>query len=1074
MKKLMLLFAIFSILGLQVYAQNTVTGKVIDDAGEALPGVSVLVKGTTIGTMTLGDGAYSIDVPDGSNTLVFSYIGMETQEVTITGNVVDVTLVQSSEFIDEVVVTALGVSKEKKALGYEVQSVSGEDIQQSNADDVTKLIGSRTSGVIVTESDGGAGSASYMTIRGAASLTRNNQPLYVIDGQPIASTGGSSGVDGVQMSARSIDINPEDIESISVLKGGAATALYGVQAANGVIMITTKKGKAGQKMEVNFSSSFSMNQVSKLPALQTTYGQGSDGQWISGKNTSWGPKLDTMAYSTDPSVWLYPEYDVHGALVSQNDPLADGGPAQVYDKYAFFQNGYTYNNNISLSNANDVSSYYISIGNRNEEGIVPNNVFNRTSIRVNSSTKLTDKITTGANINYVYSYGNFIQKGSNTSGIMLGLLRTAPSFDNAAGYELEDGSQRSYRHGGGYDNPYWVANKIYYHDKVNRLTGNIYADYDALDWLSFSLRVSNDFYLDSYKDVMAIGSNDTPTGSVYESGNYQSIFNTDFLAKINRNLTDDLNLSFNLGANMYRNYFKYVDGYTDGDLIIPGFDDVSNTSNQKTAVNLTEFRTMAVFGDLTLAYKNMLYVGGTVRNEWATTMPEDNLSSLFPSANLSFVFSELGALKGNNILSFGKLRASYAVTANYASAYNLSTPYVTSGAGDGWTDGLAFPLLGQTGFTLGDVLGSADLNHEKTKTIEVGAELKFMKNRIGLDVSYFDNQSVDLLMAVPVAPTSGYGYVYRNAGTMSSKGIEVSLYLNPVKTKDLNWDINVNFTQNKNVVESLAEGIDNLFLSGFTVPQIRAVAGEDYRSVYGNDWYKDADGNMIINDDPTDGYTDGFPFPADTAMVSLGTINPDWTANIFNSVSYKGITFSFLFDFKKGGLFYNGTRFAMNFFGVSKETENRDVVYNADGTINMALTPSENIVYFEGKLGHLDADGNVVVTGDAHVPVVLDQTWYQGYGSNFGGGPSAAAMEDASWIRLKEVSLSYKLNKTILDKTFLSNAEVFATGTNLWLSTPYTGIDPNTSLVGADNGQGMDYFNMPGKKSYTFGIRLTF
>ncbi len=1074
MKKLMLLFAIFSILGLQVYAQNTVTGKVIDDAGEALPGVSVLVKGTTVGTMTLGDGTYSIEVPDGSNTLVFSYIGMETQEVAITGNVIDVTLVQSSEFIDEVVVTALGVSKEKKALGYEVQSVSGDDIQQSNADDVTKLIGSRTSGVIVTESDGSAGSASYITIRGAASLTRNNQPLYVIDGQPIASGGGSSGVAGVSTSSRSIDINPEDIESISVLKGGAATALYGVQAANGVIMITTKKGKVGQKMQVNFSSSFSVNQVSQLPEIQTEYGQGSGGQWISGSATSWGPRLDTMAYSTDESVWLYPEYDVHGALVSQNDPLANGGPAQVYDKYAFFQNGYVYNNNLSISNANDVSSIYISVGNRSEEGVVPNNVFNRTSIRVNSSTKLTDKITTGANINYVYSYGNFIQKGSNVSGVMLGLLRTPPSFDNAAGYELEDGRERTYRHGGGYDNPYWVANNIYFEDKVNRLTGNIFADYDALDWLSFSLRVSNDFYLDSYKDVMPIYSRDTPGGRIYESGNYKSIFNTDFMAKINKNLTDQLNLNLNAGANMYRNYFKYVDGATDADLIIPGFDDVSNTSAQKTYVSLTEFRTMAVFADLLLSYNNMLYVGGSVRSEWATTMPEDNLSALFPSANLSFVFSELGALKGNNILSFGKIRASYAITANYASPYSLTTPYVTAGAGDGWTSGFSFPAFDQSGFTLGDVLGSSDLSHEKTKTFEVGAELKFLKNRIGLDVSYFDNQSEDLLMPVPVAPSSGYGYVYRNAGTMSSTGVEISLYLNPVKTKDLNWDINVNFTQNKNTVESLAEGIDNLFLSGFTVPQIRAVAGEDYRSVYGYDWYKDSDGNLIINDDPTDAYPDGFPFPADTAMVSLGTINPDWTANIFNSVSYKGITFSFLFDFKKGGLFYNGTRFAMNYFGVSAETANRDVVYNADGTINLDLTPAENIVYFEGKLGHLDADGNVVVGNDAYVPVVLDQSWYQGYGSNFGGGPTAAAMEDASWIRLKEISLSYKLSKGLLDKTFLSGAEVFATGTNLWLSTPYTGIDPNTSLVGANNGQGMDYFNMPGKKSYTFGVRLTF
>jgi hypothetical protein len=401
--------------------------------------------------------------------------------------------------------------------------------------------------------------------------------------------------------------------------------------------------------------------------------------------------------------------------------------------------------------------------------------------------------------------------------------------------------------------------------------------------------------------------------------------------------------------------------------------------------------------------------------------------------------------------------------------------YGVAGSGDGWTDGIVFPLDGTNGYSNSYVLYSPDLSHELMKTYEVGAELRFLNDRYGIDIGYFKNSNEDLLMPVPIARSSGYGFKYMNIGVMESYGWEISVNLTPVKTNDFTWDIMANFTKMENPVKKLADGVENLFLGGFVDPQIRAVAGEEYRSVYGYDYYRDGNGNLVINDDPTDNYPDGFPMTDGENMISLGTVNPDWTANLTNTFMYKGIRLSALLDVKKGGIMYNGTRFTMNSFGTSAETLKRDVTYNPDGSINLDETPAENIVIYDGVLGHLDADGNVVTDGESNnIYVVNSEAWYEGQGGNFGGGPTTAAIESTDWIRLREVTLGYQFDSKMLESIFLESAEIYFTGKNLWLSTPYRGIDPETSLLGASNGQGMDYFNMPGVKTYTFGIRLSF
>ena len=1043
--------------------EKTITGTVTDESGP-LPGVSIIIKGTTTGTETDFDGKYSLQASLG-DVLVYSFVGMSSQEATVgVSNTINIVL-KADNVLEEVVVTAVGISRREKELGYNVQSVSAEEIStKPNADIVNSLAGA-TSGVQVVSSSGEAGSSTFITIRGSSSITGNNQPLFVINGMPIIAGGGSSGVGGTNSSSRSIDINPDDIESLSVLKGGAATALYGVRAANGAIIITTKSGRNLTARKIEFHSSYGIDMVSQLPARQKKYAQGLSGSWAGGSAYSWGPEISSLEYDGDTSY----KWDPFGRLVPAG--TGNGNPARYYDPFDFFQHGSTSNNRFSIANGSDQGNYFFSVSNLEQEGIIPNNEYGRTTLRLNATTKLSENATFGADMTYTNSRAIQIQKGSNVSGIMLGLLRTATTFDNSAGYEFADGSQRNYRNGGGYDNPYWVSNNIKFDDDINRFVGGVNFNVKFTDWFSLAYNGGIDWFSRRIVDQFKIGSRGNPTGYLSEQTTFASVVNSDLLLNFQTDITDDFNVKLTLGNNFYSSYSKFLFGDATG-LEIPDFYQLNNTSNNTTSSGVGRFKTMAVFADLQLSFMDMIFLGVTGRNDWATTMPEQNRSAFYPSASLGFVFSQLEGMKGG-VLSFGKLRASAARTANIAPIFQTDNYFFAAGTADGWTNGVNFPYQGQTGFQVGNGLGNPDLKHETQDSWEVGADLRFFKNRLGVDFTYFNNNNTDLLMSVPIAASSGFTSVFLNAASMESKGIEISLNATPVKTEDFTWDFVANFTKFTNIVTELADGVDNVFLGGFTVPQVRAVVGEEYRSIFGEDWYRDSNGNVLINDDPTDAFRDGYPMNNTVqGLVPIGNFNPDWTANITNNIKYKDLSLSFLFDIKSGGVLYNGTAFAMNFFGVHGRTVNREVYYNSDGSINFDLTPAENLRVFDGVYGRVDADGNGVSSGVPNVtPVVEDQAWFTGQGSNFGGGPSSAAMEPADWVRLRDVTLAYNLPK-IAD--FIKEGQIYFTGKNLWLSTPYTGIDPETNLQGATNAQGMDYFNSPGTKTVLMGIKLTF
>lgn len=1032
-----------------VLAQRTVRGTVSSDSGDPLIGASVIVKGTTVGTTTNLDGQYSIQVPAGSDVLMISYTGFTTKDVTIgASNVVDVSL-SEGVVLETAVVTALGISRDEKGLGYAVQTVGSEQIERSgNANMLNSLTG-KVAGVQITSSSGAAGASANVLIRGAASLTGNNQPLYVLDGVPIdnSQTGTENTLWGVAYSNRAIDINPDDIASISVLKGGAATALYGMRAANGVIMINTKSGSAG-KMRVDVNSSFSIEQVNKLPEMQNTYAQGVNGGLNLSTTAVWGPKISSLAY--DPSVpsLYYPK----GTLKLASDIQQGGIPAETYDNVGnFFRTGYTYNNNISFSGGNDRSDYHFSVGNINQTGVVPNNSWERTSAALRGSYSFNSRLRTTARVAYSRSGGTRIQQGSNTSGVMLALMRMPMNFDitggldpesNKLAYQLPDGRQRNAYAGGGYDNPFWTAYNNPTKDEVDRIMSWAQIDYKFTNWLSAMYRVGNDFYSDRRKVTIARYSRTAPNGRIIEDQISNNDFNSDLIVKINPRINNDFGLNILLGNNLFgrTNNSLRVQG---DNLAILGFYNMSNSATQTTNQRIDQKRTSALYADLGVDFRNMVYLNVTLRNEKSSTLPDGNNSFFFPSFNGSFVLSELPGLNNSDFLSFAKLRGSWSTIANDAPTYNTAQLFVGGSVTDGWTstNPLVFPGFGVNSFNISSSLANPNLKPEFATSREVGIDLRFWKNRLGIDFTYYNNLHEDLILSVPVAQSSGATAAILNAGSMRNKGYELLVNANPVRSGKFNWDVSLNWTKNINEVLKLAEGVDNVFLGGFVGAQTRAVKKEPYGSVFGDGWVRHANGQVLIGDN-------GFPTAAGQDK-NIGNVSPNWLLGITNTLSYGNVSLSFLLDIKNGGYMWNGTRGAMLFFGTHKDTEDRE----------------RTDYVFDG----VRADGS-----KNDIQVQKGENWHRlGQGSGF-TGPAEDYVEKTDWVRLRELTLSWKLKKDWVSKARVSDAELFFTGRNLWLSTPYTGIDPETSLIGQGNAQGLEYFNMPNTKSYMFGLRFGF
>jgi TonB-linked SusC/RagA family outer membrane protein len=721
MKRVFYLIAVvFATVVVATAQDRAITGTITDNDGSAIAGAIVKVKGTKTGTFSRSNGGYTVKASTGS-VLVFSFIGKKTQEVTVgESSTINVRLSGDGSKESEVVVTAIGLNRSKKSLGYSTQEVGAEQITNSRESNIVNSLASRVAGVQVNNSTGVPGASSFIRIRGSSSLTGNNQPLFVIDGIPIDNSQlASEATQGsVAYSNRAMDLDPNSIESMNILKGPAATALYGIRAAGGAVIITTKKGRPNEdgKVNINVNASWAFDEVNKLPELQNKWSQGAGGRYAfsSGASRSWGASIDTLYYDGN----VNSRHDRRGSIVGASAAPSGASKVTAIDPYAsFFKTGMTQNQSVTMSGGSSAANYLVSFANLTSEGVVPNSEWSRRNVKVSSSAAVAKNVTASANINYVNSGGVRIQQGSNISGVMLALLRTPPTFDNANGlsgtdalaknsaaYRYSDGTQRTYRNGAGYDNPFWTVNENIFEDNVNRLFGNAQIDWSILPELSLMYRIGIDYYNDSRIQTYAKGAKAYPSGRMFTDDNTLSDITSDLILTYNVDLTDDIHLQALVGQNLYSNNFNFNYVQADGVGNPDAARDPNNYAGTTVSQGLSRKRTMAYYTDLRFDYQNSLFFNFTGRNEWSTTLPEANNSFFYPSVSVAAVLTELLPDLKSDELTFVKLRANYATVGKDAPIFGTATGFGRASYSDGWTNGVTFPFGGLIGYTRGDNL----------------------------------------------------------------------------------------------------------------------------------------------------------------------------------------------------------------------------------------------------------------------------------------------------------------------------------------------------------------------------------
>jgi TonB-linked SusC/RagA family outer membrane protein len=1058
MSKIATQLFVFSMLLAQIaFAQERRIKGVVTSGGEPVPYITVLAKGTTLGVSTDATGNFELNVPQTVNTLVFSGLGYKTKELDISnGTVFNVDLESDALQLNEVVVTALGISREKRALGYATQQVTGEEITGSGEHNMVEGLSGKVAGVQITGSGGTPGASSKILIRGAADFGLSD-PLFVVDGVPIDNSTNNTvsgdypfnkNLEGVNQSNRGYDINPDDIETINILKGPSAAALYGLRAANGAVIITTKRGKAtgNQIVNVSFGSTAEFSTISKVPDLQSTYAQGTGGGLID-KNGNVTPGKYVTAGPGADGIWGTGD-DVPGTSQSWGPKISSVPGLQTYNNVNnFFRTGTAFDNNLAIAGGNERSTLRLSIGNLNQTGTIPNTNFHRTSVRLTADTKLSDKISVFGTMDYANSGGIRVQNGSNVSGIMLSLMRAPASFDEkgteAAPGTLPGGIQKQYFTA--YDNTFWTAYNNPFTDNVDRFISNLSFTYKPMDWMDVTYRIGNDNYTDKREQIYAIGAHNVspPTGEIDNDVKRHNELYSDLLFTFRHKFSPDFDASLTLGNNLDDKYDE--DNFSRGQqLVVPGFYNMRNANAYYASGGIVNQREAAFYGDLEASFKSMLYVGLTGRQEWSSAFAENHNTFFYPSVSASFVFSEL--IPKNDVLSFGKIRYSYAQVGIAPPVYSDRTYLTTPVFSDGFTNGLSFPYMGLNAFGYSELsaLGNPNLIPERVNNNEVGLDLRFFNGRLNLDVTYYDELTTDIIITRPIAPSSGYRSIIDNAAKMSNKGIEIMASGSPVKTKDFKWDINVNFSRNVSNVIALSRGVDQIELeTGFSGVYTYAIVGHPYGVIYGTSWQRTSDGKLIIG-------ANGLPIPSAT-NGQIGNPFPDWLMGIRNTFTYKGLSLTALLDIRKGGAIWDGTQARLNRLGRTQASADRDHTYVIDGVVK-------------------NSDG----TFSPNTKAISPQAYYGTYLGDAGNYATENAIYDGSWVRLRELTLSYHIDAAKFNR-FIKGIDVFVTGRNLWLQTKYPGVDPETSLTGAGSLiNGYDYFNNPGTRSYLFGVKAQF
>lgn len=1050
----MFLAGLFLSIGIAV-AQTQVTGTVVSgEDGEPIVGASVKVSGTKTGTITDVDGKFALNVPEGTK-LVVTYLGMlpKTVNASVSG-AMKIKLDPDNKVLDEVVVTAMGITREKKALGYASQVLDAKDLNTSGTSSLASAMQGKLTGVDIRTSSGAPGASAQIVIRGARSFDGNNTPLYVVDGMPISSTPDfdtKASVTGADNASRTIDLNPDDIESINVLKGQAASALYGIRASNGVILITTKRGSKGStKPVITFSTDLSAQTLSRKFEHQDVYAQGTTlSKYNPNTSMSWGPKIADLANDATYGGNTNNKY-TNGDLTSHagmyyNPKYAAAGLSgwatpQTHDNVGdFFKTGFTQNSTFNISQRKNDVSYSFSVSDTYQKGVIPSTGMTRTGARGAVDWKVNDQWKTGFSANYS-SVKIKSAPGAN-SGIV-NVVYSAPAEYDLKGtpyHKPGDPTSQILFRATNFNNPYWWADNDEYSQHTNRVFGNAYAEYSPkLNWgknykIVFREQAGIDMYTSNNSEIAEVGSAKNTKGEVENIGTQNNIFNNlltaNFTAKWGAN--EEWDFGFVLGNEFNHQYRRKWD-YDGTGLAFYGQPTIGNTSSMDTHSDYhIQERTVGVFGQMSLSWMDMLFLTVTGRNDVVSTMPRGNRSFFYPSVSLGWIFTELPALKENHVLSYGKLRLSYAQVGQAGQFYN-NYMYVPSYTGGMYVyTPISYPLGGAKGYAPYYVKFDENLKPQNTSNWETGIDLGLFKNRVRVEytLSYQDvrNQIFD----VPTAGTTGYQALRTNAGQMTTLSHELSVNASVIDHANYGLDLGVNFTKITNKVKKLADGVESIMLGGFVEPQVRAQAGYTYPNIYGKAFKRTEDGQLLLS-------ANGLP-QGTAASVNLGECTPDFNMGFNLRAHYKQLSLSATMDWQKGGCMYNGTLLTMNYFGASKAS----------------------LPYHEGTMV---AEGINEATGQKNTVQVSKQQYYMAYND-----VTEAGIFDTSFLKLRDVTLSYQFPK------FAGiNLSVYGFARNILLWAKLPGLDPESSQGNGNMSGYFERYSIPNSSSFGGGFKIAF
>ncbi len=1028
----------------QIFAQNVnVRGKVTDQNGEPVVGLAVVVQGTKTGTSTDANGAYSINVPS-NGTLVFQMLGYKDVVVPVNGrSVIDVTMTDDATLLDDVVITAMGIKKDRKALGYAVQDLKADEITKNRTSNAVQSLAGKISGVNVTQSSGSAGAGANIVIRGGTSLERDNQPLFVVDGiiyDNGTNIGGNSGFDGMvrtstSQSNRVMDISTEDIENISVLKGPAAAALYGSRAAAGVVLITTKKGTAGP-VSVNFSSKYTSSWVNRYPEEQRTYMRGtylSDGTLSDHQILdSWGAKSTTTMYNN------------------------------IKD---FFETSHIFDNSVAISGGSDKGSFYLSVSRYDQGGIVPATSFDKNTFRFNGDQKY-NRLTVGVNAAYSVSHTTrTLTSGGlyNSGGIgAMNSVYAWPQSEDMTHYLNDDGTK--YRMfpaiplADDFDNPYWIVNKNRLTERTNRFTGAVTLDYKFTDWWNLTYRLGYDNYVTRDYNLLYPGAGvreQYQNGKLSENDIHREYLSSNLMMNFHKQFGDfDLNGLLGWTAEDTKRNTERRNGWN---FILEepfSFANISNDNKRFQSIHSRK-RLMGVYGEIRASYKNIAYLTLTGRNDWSSTLPKDNRSYFYPSISGSFVFTEL--MPKSNILSFGKIRGSWAEVGKDTDAYVTNT-YLWSAIAD-----LAGPSVGNSWQR-----GNPYLKPERTRSWEIGTELRFFNGRLGLDYTFYNNKSIDQIIVPRLSQATGYILLSVNCGSIRNKGMELAITGTPIAKKDLTWDLTLNLSGNRGRVYDLLDGQEILYVTDVQLGNAKAASfgkGGKFMGISGSKWKRTPSGELVVNK------ADGLPVSGPTD-VYIANREPKMIGGLNSSLQYKNWNLSFLFDFRVGGAVFNGTDYYMTTHGTSKRSEARESV-TITGRYITGTDADGNDTYSDPISTTYKAGQMYDVNGVSRSGEYMIRSYYGTLTAE-----TASYITNTNWLRLRSISLSYDFRDLIKNVKFIKGATATISGNNLWLLTNYKGMDPETSAAGSgvigSSSVGIDYCGVPATAGVSFGINLTF